>query len=97
VPYRGSSKNIEEEKMSKTTTLAKPTLANKSKSDTALAFAEAGAEVKPDKADIATTRLNANIPVELHRALKMRAAAEGTSIGELVENWIRSWATTVTK
>ena len=32
--------------MSKTMTLAKPTLANKSKSESALAFAEAGAEVK---------------------------------------------------
>ena len=78
--------------MSKTTTLAKPTLGNKTKSEVVLAFAEAGAEVKPAKADIATTRLNANIPVELHRALKMRAAAESTSIGELVEAWIRSWA-----
>ena len=83
--------------MSKTTTLAKPTLGSKTTSEVALAFAEAKVEIKPDKADIATTRLNANIPVELHRALKMRAAAEGKSIGELVENWIRSWAETVTK
>jgi len=78
--------------MSKPTTLAKPKLGDKSKSDTALAFAEAGAEVKQAKADIATARLNANIPVELHRALKMRAAAEGKSIGGLVEAWIKSWA-----
>ena len=78
--------------MSKPITLAKPTLAKKSMSDVALAFAEAGAEVKQAKADIATTRLNANIPVALHRALKMRAAAEGKSIGELVEAWIKSWA-----
>ena len=78
--------------MSKPTTLAKPTLVNKSKSDTVLAFAEAGAKVKQAKTDIATARLNANIPVELHRALKMRAAAEGKSIGELVEDWIKSWA-----
>mgnify|MGYP003427303564 CR=1 FL=1 len=83
--------------MSKTTTLAKPTLANKSKSDTALAFAEAGAApektgTKQAASEIPTTRLNANIPVRLHRALKMRAAAEGKSIGDLVEEWIQSWA-----
>ena len=78
--------------MSKTASLAKPTLANKSKSEIAMAFAEAGAEDKRVKPDIATTRLNANIPVELHRALKMRAAAEGKSIGDLVEAWIKSWA-----
>lgn len=72
--------------------ITKPTLASKTTSEAVLAFAEAGAEVKPAKADIATTRLNANIPVELHRALKMRAAAEGKSIGELVEAWIASWA-----
>ena len=71
--------------MSKTTTLAKPTLTSKTASEAALQFAEA-------KPETATTRLNANIPVELHRALKMRAAAEGKSIGELVEAWIKSWA-----
>ncbi len=71
--------------MSKTMTLTKPTLAPKTTSEAALQFAE-------DKPEIATTRLNANIPVELHRALKMRAAAEGKSIGELVEAWIKSWA-----
>jgi len=78
--------------MSKTTTLAKPTLGGKTTSEAALAFAEAGAEVKQSKADTPTARLNANIPVALHRALKMRAAAEGKTIGELVEAWIRSWA-----
>ena len=72
--------------------ITKPTLADKTKSEVVLAFAEAGAQGKQAKADIPTTRLNANIPVELHRALKMRAAAEGKSIGELVEAWIKSWA-----
>lgn len=83
--------------MSKTTTLAKPTLGGKTTSEAALAFAEAGAA--PEKtggkqaaSEIPTTRLNANIPVRLHRALKMRAAAEGKSIGDLVEEWIQSWA-----
>ncbi len=36
-------------------------------------------------------RLNANIPVELHMALKMRATKERTTIGRLIEDWIRSW------
>lgn len=71
--------------MSKPTTLSKPTPA-KTTSAAVLAFAEAGSE-----ANIATTRLNANIPVELHRALKIRAVTEGVTIGELVENWIKSW------
>lgn len=73
-------------------TLTKPTLVSKKASEAALAFAEAGVKIKPAKAEIPTTRLNANIPVRLHRALKMRAAAEGKSIGELVEEWIQSWA-----
>lgn len=77
--------------MSKPTTLAKPTLVSKSKSDVAMEFAEAGAKAE-QVAAVATARLNANIPVALHRALKMRAAAEGKSIGELVETWIKSWA-----
>jgi predicted HicB family RNase H-like nuclease len=78
--------------MSKTNALTKPTLTSKSKSDAALAFAEAGTGVNKAKTNIATARLNANIPVELHRALKMRAATEGKSIGDLVETWIKSWA-----
>lgn len=69
--------------------LSKPTLVRKQAD--ALAFAESGQEGKQAKAG-ATARLNANIPIELHRALKMRAAAEGKSIGDLVEAWIRSWA-----
>jgi predicted HicB family RNase H-like nuclease len=36
-------------------------------------------------------RLNCNIPVELHTALKLRAAKERTSIAKLVEAWILSW------
>ena len=38
------------------------------------------------------TRLNANIPVELHTSLKMRAAKEGTAMGALIENWIAGWS-----
>ncbi len=73
--------------MTKISTLAKPVLANKS--EAALRFAE-GRQSKPEVA--ATTRLNANIKVELHRALKMRAAAERTTIGNLIEEWIKGWA-----
>lgn len=75
--------------MSKITTLAKPTLVNKSKSEIALAFAENNKQ--QPQADIATTRLNANIKLELHTALKVRAATEGTTIGALIEEWINGW------
>lgn len=68
-------------------TLTKPT--PKLDASKVLAFAEAsnhqGEQAK-------TTRLNANIPIELHKALKIRAANEGTTIGALIEDWIRSWA-----
>ena len=54
------------------------------KTSQALQFAEG------DKGD--TTRLNANIRVELHRKLKARAAIEGRTIGELIEEWIEGLA-----
>ena len=41
--------------------------------------------------EVQTTRLNANIKIELHKALKVRAATEGTTIGALIEEWIASW------
>lgn len=62
--------------------MAKPKPA--SKTSQALQFAEG------DKGD--TTRLNANIRVELHRALKARAAIEGRTIGDLIEEWIEGFA-----
>jgi hypothetical protein len=55
-----------------------------SKTSQALQFAEG------NKAD--TTRLNANIRVELHRALKARAAMEGRTIGDLIEEWIEGFS-----
>jgi predicted HicB family RNase H-like nuclease len=70
-------------------TLTKPQPVDASK---VLAFAEAGGQQKRDEATT-TTRLNANIPIELHKALKVRAANEGTTIGALIEDWIRSWKT----
>ena len=39
-----------------------------------------------------TTRLNTNIKLELHTALKARAVMDHTDIGALIEVWIASWA-----
>lgn len=77
-------------------TLTKPTPRNLDASKV-LAFAEGGGKAATSKQasqeeDAKTARLNANIPIELHRALKVRAANEGTTIGALIEDWIRSWA-----
>lgn len=36
-------------------------------------------------------RLTANIAAELHTRLKIRAALERTTVGELIEEWIKSW------
>lgn len=66
-------------------TLKKPTIAAVSASAAALAFAG-------QKPEGETVRVNANIRAELHKALKVRAANEGTTIGALIENWIESWA-----
>ena len=65
-------------------TLKKPAPVQASKAAAALAFAKPEA----DK----TTRLNANIKVEMHTALKVRAATEGTTIGALIEEWFKVWA-----
>ena len=59
-------------------TMSKPKPA--SKTSQAMQFAEG------NKAG--TTRLNANIKVEMHRKLKARAALDGRTIGELIEEWI---------
>lgn len=61
--------------------------------EAAMAFAEAKA-TKPAKAAEPEggklVRLNANIKEELHRKLKMKAAAEGVTMGDLIERWIAS-------
>lgn len=36
-------------------------------------------------------RLTANIRSDLHLALKIRAAQERTTVGELIEQWIEGW------
>ena len=36
-------------------------------------------------------RMTANIRADLHLALKIRAAQERTTVGELIEQWIEGW------
>ena len=36
-------------------------------------------------------RVTANIRADLHLALKIRAAQERTTVGELIEQWIEGW------
>lgn len=36
-------------------------------------------------------RLTANIRSDLHLKLKIRAATERTTVGELIEQWIEGW------
>jgi hypothetical protein len=64
-------------------TLKKPAPVQASKAAAALAFAQPEGR---------TTRLNANIKLELHTALKVRAATVGTTIGALIEEWVKGWA-----
>lgn len=37
-------------------------------------------------------RLTANIRGDLHIKLKVRAAQERTTVGELIEQWVESWS-----
>ena len=81
--------------MSKTTTLAKPTLANKSKS--ALAFAEAGAalEVTGAKQEAANKRaffapegyrrLTINLREDLHKKLRLAAVEQDCNATDIIE------------
>ena len=64
-------------------TLKKPAPLKTTTAAAALAFAQPEGQV---------TRVNANIKLELHTALKVRAAKEGTTIGALIEEWIMSWS-----
>ena len=75
--------------MSKTTTLAKPTLANKSKD--ALAFAEAGAapEVAAEKraffAPEGYRRLTINLREDLHKKLRLAAVEQDCNATDIIE------------
>ena len=82
--------------MRRTTTLAKPTLANKSKSETALAFAEAGAVSETTGAKQAATekrsffapegyrRLTINVTHEMHKKLRLMAVEQDTTITDIL-------------
>ena len=40
---------------------------------------------------VGDVRLTANIRSDLHMRLKVRAAQERTTIGELIERWVEGW------
>jgi hypothetical protein len=40
---------------------------------------------------VGDVRLTANIREDLHLKLKIRAAKDRTTIGELIEQWLESW------
>lgn len=75
--------------MSKTMTLTKPTLANKAES--ALAFAEAGAEVKlatEKRAFFAPEgyrRLTINLREDLHKKLRLAAVEQDCTATDIIE------------
>ena len=84
--------------MSRTTTLTKPTLANKSKSDVALAFAEAGAshQVTDQKQTAAAEkraffapegyrRLTINLQEDLHKKLRLAAIEQDCTATDIIE------------
>ena len=83
--------------MSKPTTLAKPTLANKSKSDAALAFAEAGAvpettnkkqaaaEKRAFFAPEGYRRLTINLREDLHKKLRLAAVEQDCTATDIIE------------
>ena len=82
--------------MSKTITLSKPTLANKSKSETALAFAEAGAVTETTSAKQAAEkraffapegyrRLTINLRKDLHKKLKLAAVEQDCNATDIIE------------
>ena len=83
--------------MSKTTTLAKPTLGSKTTSEAALAFAEAGAapaktgtkqaaaEKRAFFAPEGCRRLTINLPEALHKKLRLAAVEQDCTATEIIE------------
>lgn len=71
------------------TALRKPIL------DTAavMKFAEGGRTTgnKSGRVPLNDVRLTVNMRQDLHLKLKIKAAEERTTIGELVERWVESW------
>ena len=93
--------------MSKITTLKKPTLntdavrafaegATSKQTNAARGKGAARAETAPagQKSGLVPegdVRLTANIRGDLHLKLKIRAATERTTVGELIEAWVDGW------
>lgn len=91
--------------MTKITTLKKPTLSTAAvqafaegagNAKRAGGRSAARAEVVPvgQKSGLVPAgdvRLTANIRADLHLALKIRAAQERTTVGELIERWVEGW------
>lgn len=93
--------------MAKIATLKKPTLstadvrafaegATRSPTGTARGRGAARSEIAPagQKSGLVPegdVRLTANIRADLHLALKIRAAQERTTVGELIERWVEGW------
>ncbi len=77
--------------MAKTkSTLRKPVLPT----GEVLKFAEGRSKAATAKSGLVPegdVRLTANIRGDLHLKLKIRAAQERTTVGELVERWIEGW------
>lgn len=81
--------------MSKTTTLAKPTLGGKTTSAAALAFAEAGASKSAGSAAAAERRtffapegyrrLTVNLREDLHKKLRLAAVEQDCTATEIIE------------
>ena len=82
--------------MSKTTTLAKPTLGGKTTSAAALAFAEAGTATEKTVAKQAAEkraffapegyrRLTINLPEDLHKKLRLAAVEQDCNATDIIE------------
>jgi hypothetical protein len=86
--------------MSKITTLKKPTLSTAAVPAFAVGGATGKSAARSKAAPVGQksglvpegdVRLTANIRADLHLKLKIRAAQERTTVGELIEQWIEGW------
>jgi len=94
--------------MAKITSLKKPTLSNEAvlafaegdkgaaktvaKGTVTSSAENAPAGLKSGMIPSGDVRLTANIQADLHLKLKIRAAQERTTVGELIESWVKGWA-----
>lgn len=84
--------------MAKISTLKKPALSTaavqafaESTTDAAKGKGAAQGGQKSGLVPAGDVRLTANIRADLHLALKIRAAQQRTTIGELIEQWVAGW------